>query len=112
MQDNGYKSPAYAVAELIDNAIQAGASSVELLCVEKTGLVQERQRSRIENLAILDNGSGMDAQTLRSALQFGNGRYLDYSRPCPDCGGLGNLMKIKGQIADTRELPRCCTSPS
>ena len=29
-----------------------------------------------------------------------------YSRPCPDCGGLGNLMRIKGQIADTRELPR------
>ena len=80
MQDNGYKSPAYAVAELIDNAIQAGATSVELLCVEKTGLVQERQRSRIENLAILDNGSGMDAETLRSALQFGNGRYLDYDK--------------------------------
>ena len=78
MQDNGYKSPAYAVAELIDNAIQAGASTVELLCVEETGLVQERQRSRIKNLAILDNGSGMDAETLRSALQFGNGRYLDY----------------------------------
>jgi len=80
MQDNGYKSPAYAVAELIDNAIQAGAASVELLCVEKSGLVQERQRSRIENLAILDDGSGMDSDTLRAALQFGNGRYLDYDK--------------------------------
>jgi hypothetical protein len=80
MQDNGYKSPAYAVAELIDNSIQAGASSVELLCVEENELVQERQRSRIKNLAILDNGKGMDAQTLRMALQFGNGMYLDYDR--------------------------------
>jgi hypothetical protein len=78
MQDNGYKSPAYAVAELIDNSIQAGAKSVELLCVEETELVQTRVRSRIKNLAILDNGKGMDAQTLRMALQFGNGLYLDY----------------------------------
>ena len=29
-----------------------------------------------------------------------------YPRPCPDCGGLGDLGKVKGQIADTRELPR------
>jgi hypothetical protein len=29
-----------------------------------------------------------------------------YARPCLDCGGLGDLTKIKGQIADTRELPR------
>jgi hypothetical protein len=80
MQDNGYKSPAYAVAELIDNSIQAGATSVELLCLEETDLVQERQRSRIKSLGVLDNGSGMDANTVRMALQFGNGMYLDYSR--------------------------------
>ena len=29
-----------------------------------------------------------------------------YARPCPDCGGLGDLTKVKGLIADTRELPR------
>ena len=80
MQDNGYKSPAYAVAELIDNSIQAGATSVELLCLEETDLVQERQRSRIKSLGVLDNGSGMPAETLRMALQFGNGLYLDYSK--------------------------------
>ena len=65
MQDNGYKSPAYAVAELIDNSIQAGASSVELLCFEETSLVKQRKTSRIKNLAVLDNGKGMNADTLR-----------------------------------------------
>lgn len=80
MQDNGYKSPAYAVAELIDNAIQATATFIELLCVEETVIVKERQRSRIQDLAVLDNGSGMDAPTLRMALQFGNGLYLDYDK--------------------------------
>ena len=32
MRDNGYKNAAYAIVKLIDNAIQAGASEVELLC--------------------------------------------------------------------------------
>lgn len=33
MRDNGYKNTAYAVAELIDNSIQAGATYVQLLFV-------------------------------------------------------------------------------
>ena len=34
MRDNGYKNAAYAIAELIDNSIQHGATIVELLCAE------------------------------------------------------------------------------
>jgi hypothetical protein len=76
MRDNGYKNAAYAIAELMDNAIQAGASQVELLCGERKQQVEERKRSRIEQIAVLDNGKGMDADVLRLALQFGNGTYL------------------------------------
>ncbi|MFP4135056.1 MAG: ATP-binding protein [Halothece sp.] len=77
MRDNGYKNAAYALAELMDNAIQAGASQVELLCGERKQQVEQRKRSRIEQVAVLDNGSGMDADVLRLALQFGNGTYLE-----------------------------------
>ncbi|MBD2595942.1 ATP-binding protein [Nostoc spongiaeforme FACHB-130] len=77
MRDNGYKNAAYALAELMDNAIQAGASQVELLCGERKQQVEGRRRSRIEQIAVLDNGCGMDANVLRLALQFGNGTYLD-----------------------------------
>ncbi|MFM6402374.1 ATP-binding protein [Planktothrix sp.] len=77
MRDNGYKNAAYAIAELMDNAIQAGASQVELLCGERKTQVDQRKRSRIEQIAVLDNGRGMDAAVLRLALQFGNGTYLD-----------------------------------
>jgi hypothetical protein len=77
MRDNGYKNAAYAIAELMDNSIQAGASQVELLCAEKKELVNSRQRSRIYQVAVLDNGSGMDATVLRMALQFGNGTHLN-----------------------------------
>ncbi len=77
MRDNGYKNAAYAIAELMDNAIQAKATQVELLCGEKKELLSQRKRSRIYQIAVLDNGRGMDADVLRLALQFGNGTYLD-----------------------------------
>jgi len=80
MRDNGYKNAAYAIAELMDNAIQAGASQVELLCGERKQQVEERKRSRIEQIAVLDNGRGMNATVLRLALQFGNGTYLDENK--------------------------------
>ena len=77
MRDNGYKNAAYALAELIDNAIQAGAQDVEVLCSEREQRISQRLRRRIHQIAVLDNGSGMDADTLRIALQFGNGTRLD-----------------------------------
>jgi hypothetical protein len=77
MRDNGYKNAAYAIAELMDNAIQAGASNVELLCGEREVQLDQRKSSRIQKIAVLDNGSGMDEHVLRLALQFGNGTHLD-----------------------------------
>lgn len=76
MRDSGYKNTAYALAELIDNAVQAEASMIEVLCTEKRERVQQRVRSRLWQIAVLDNGTGMDAKTLRMALQFGNGTRL------------------------------------
>ena len=77
MRDSGYRNTAYAVAELIDNAIQAGATSVELLCCEREVLVTQRTRRNIHQVAVLDNGSGMSMPVLNAALQFGNGEHLN-----------------------------------
>jgi hypothetical protein len=76
MRDSGYKNTAYALAELVDNAVQANADQVEVFCAEDWQQVAERQRRRISELAVLDNGDGMPAETLRLALQFGNGTHL------------------------------------
>ncbi|MDQ2835210.1 MAG: ATP-binding protein [Acidobacteriota bacterium] len=81
MRDNGYKNAAYALAELMDNAIQAGATSVELLCGERVNFVESRSRSQLDQLAVLDNGKGMSAEVLQMALQFGNGTHLDEDSP-------------------------------
>ena len=85
MRDNGYKNAAYALAELIDNSIQAGAHDVEVLCCEREERVASRVRRRIDQIAVIDDGAGMDGSTLRIALQFGNGTRLD------DRSGMGRF---------------------
>jgi len=87
MRDNGYKNAAYAVAELMDNSIQAGANTVELLCSDKEEVVEARTRRRLNAVAVLDNGSGMDGTILQIALQFGNGSRLEDGKK----GGMGRF---------------------
>ena len=76
MRDSGYKNTAYALAELIDNSVQAKATSLEVICIEAYGQVNERSHRKIQAIGILDNGNGMLPETLRLALQFGNGTHL------------------------------------
>ena len=73
IRDSRYHNTAYAIAELIDNSIEASAERVELLCMEQAGVVQSRTRRRVSEIAVLDNGTGMDARTLLDALKFGGG---------------------------------------
>lgn len=78
MKDSGYKDAAHALAELIDNSIQAGeglnrTTNVEVICLEKDNLLRDRQSSKIEKIAVYDDASGMSAETLAMALAFGQG---------------------------------------
>ena len=73
LRDSRYHNTAYAIAELIDNSIEADAERVELLCMEQAKVVQSRTRRRVSEVAVLDNGTGMDARTLLDALKFGGG---------------------------------------
>lgn len=73
LRDSGYKSTSHAIAELIDNGIEAKADLVELFVVESTSRVSERARHQVESIAVMDNGSGMDLEHLRNSLRFGVG---------------------------------------
>lgn len=73
MRDNGYKNAAYALAELMDNSIQAGASEIKLVCIEDTSV----GRRKLSEIAVIDNGKGMDKNTLELSLGFGNGTHLE-----------------------------------
>ena len=85
MRDSGYRNTATALAELIDNSVQAKANVVEIFCIEERVLVNQRQRGRINKIAVLDNGTGMSSKVLELALQFGNGTHLD------DRSGIGRF---------------------
>ena len=66
-RDTGYRSTATAVAELLDNALDAGARTIQVFVFE-----QQIGLEPTIVLAVLDDGSGMDSATLRSALRFGD----------------------------------------
>ena len=71
MRDSRYRHPALAVAELIDNSIDARSSRVDILIREHQVPLKQRTRWRVAQLAVLDNGHGMSADTLIQALRFG-----------------------------------------
>ena len=73
LRDSRYHNTAYAIAELIDNSIEANAALIELLCMEQPVTVGSRTRRRVSELAVLDNGDGMTVRTLFNALKFGGG---------------------------------------
>ena len=64
-RDSGYKGTSSAVAELVDNSLQAGAT---IIAVQLT--VDGDDEHPIV-LTLSDNGTGMDSRTLRTALRFG-----------------------------------------
>ena len=68
MRDIGYKSVAYALNELNDNAIQAGARNIHITFGYKEG---NASRKKPEMLAVIDDGHGMDPMMIRAAVIWG-----------------------------------------
>lgn len=73
MRDNGYKSTTHALAELIDNSIEAGATHIEVFGSSHLVKHPKKQAMKLDEIAILDNGEGMDYDTLRGSLRYGHG---------------------------------------
>jgi histidine kinase/DNA gyrase B/HSP90-like ATPase len=80
MRDTGYRNTATAIAELIDNSLQARASIIKISVYEQATAGTPRI-----GIAVLDNGQGMDQHSLRRALQFGGSERFN------DRSGLGRF---------------------
>lgn len=81
LRDSGYKDTAHAIAELIDNSVEAGASLIEIVAVERRSESGTRYaRSNLSEIAVVDNGHGMDVSVLRRSLRFGDGTRLNADR--------------------------------
>src|SRR5436309_15364262 len=66
MRDIGYKSTSFALAELIDNAMQASATRVDVVFGFDGGTKPKR-------IAVIDNGHGMEPKMVRASLIWGAG---------------------------------------
>lgn len=68
MRDIGYKSPAWALAEELDNSFQAGATAVSV----RFGFSEENKSEvKPDQLAVIDNGNGMIPEMIGYAVRWG-----------------------------------------
>lgn len=103
IRDLGYRSNGDAVAELIDNAVQANADRVDVLF----GYDGTSSNKKTAQLAIVDNGHCMDPEMIRMAVMWGGthregdraslGRY-GYGLPCSSVS-LGRRFTVLSQVS-------------
>lgn len=68
LRNTGYKNIESAVSEIIDNSVEAEAKNIFVILSEGTA---ESGRKVVNNIAFLDNGIGMDTDTLEGCLGIG-----------------------------------------
>jgi hypothetical protein len=95
-RDSGYKNTSAAVAELIDNSLEADASVVEVIIHEQ--YINARRELEV---IVSDNGQGMMPSTLRLALQFGGSTRFNSRLGVGRYGmGLPNSSLSQGRRVD------------
>lgn len=104
IRDLGYRSNGDAIAELIDNALQAFADRVDIVF----GYDGTTSSKKPVQLAVIDNGHGMEADMIRMAVMWGGthreddrtglGRY-GYGLPCASVS-LGRRFTVYSAVAD------------
>ena len=76
LRDAGYKNTSYAVAELVDNSIEADARNISIALYEEN-VTNVRTQKLINEIAIFDDGDGMNPEVLGRCLSFGWGTRLE-----------------------------------
>ena len=104
IRDLGYRSNGDAIAELIDNALQAFADRIDIAF----GYDGTTSLKKPLQLAVIDNGHGMESAMIRMAVMWGGthrendrtglGRY-GYGLPCASVS-LGRRFTVLSKVAD------------
>ena len=85
LRDSGYKDTYHALAELIDNSIQAGSRQIHVYLFAENTQLKQRISENIAKIAVLDDGIGMPQDVLIKALKFGDRRSrLSHTTRVPD----------------------------
>ena len=72
-RSSAYKSTVYAMAEIVDNSVDAKASEINIVFSEKEDFSGQRKRYSLERIIFTDNGSGMTEERLNGCLTFAEG---------------------------------------
>jgi len=83
-RESGYRDTSMALAELIDNSIQAEANSIRIIAFEQVSVGARRNRY-VSKIAVYDDGCGMEHDVLQSCLAFAQGTRLQ------DRSGIGRF---------------------
>jgi len=95
----GYRNTATAVAELVDNSIEAEAKKITIVTLSAREPVAKRTVYRVQKIAVLDDGQGMTPDELGRCLSLGWGTRLDTR------DGLGRFgFGLKGSSLSQAEL--------
>jgi hypothetical protein len=76
---SGYRNTAAAAREIVDNAMEAGATRIDV-CFERPRpqeLKAYQRADSINAIAFIDNGSGMLLKMAQYALSWGSGTHFD-----------------------------------
>ena len=73
----GFRSTASAIAELVDNSIEANSLDIRIIATNKKTFVKTSTQNNIHELAVLDDGHGMNLEELGRCLSLGWGTHLD-----------------------------------
>jgi hypothetical protein len=71
--NSGYKSPIHAMAEIIDNSVDAEAKNIDITFVEDDLRVGGRGSKFISDVFFIDNGLGMSFDQINGCLKFAEG---------------------------------------
>ena len=100
LRDTPYNSTAHALAEIVDNSIDARAQDVDILIMNRRETTPSGQSVRVvRGLAVIDNGHGMSADILAHALVVG-GRPVEGN-------GIRRRMGKYGVGLPTSSLSQC-----
>ena len=101
LREVGYRNTATAIAELVDNSLEAEADDILIITQSKySSRNNKRPIYRVHKISVLDNGEGMDPSELGNCLSLGWGTRLN-SR-----SGLGRFgFGLKGaSISQARRI--------
>ena len=76
LMNMSFKNTANALAELLDNSIDATGGDIELICHETSVMRKQKKMEQISEIAVFDDGKGMEPALLEMCLGVGDGTHL------------------------------------